>query len=548
MRILLRRVEMHGAQPVTVARRLMADRLTIGRSTRQLVEIADLRVALEHAEISLTRPGVYRLTTTGRNTVWVNGAVAHLAELEPGDIVDIGRFSLTVEPPDADSDLALRIEERLSAREEKSWRQQRFSMTLEEAGAGKRRAALALAGAILLLGLAAPLLLRHLPFTPAEVSMDRIWQAGDASPAHSHFIADCDTCHELPFVRVRNQACLQCHRERPQHSDRADILALNGFANARCGGCHLEHSGAALIARKPTLCTHCHAEPEEDYAVAQLAPAGNFERAHPEFTLRLPRLHDSVIDYAEFPQGVALREQSNLLFPHDLHLAALGVGAPGGRRALNCSDCHQPAGRGFVPVRMEPHCLDCHRLDFDPDQPAAQLPHAPAAQVSKIIRDHFARIALAGEVAAPEAPELVRIPRRAGEALTPEQAAASLNWADARAGTAIDEVFGHRICRECHEVQRTDNPEDPWRIAPVARSSGFLTGARFDHAAHSTVDCNDCHAATRSASSADVLIPDLASCRRCHGDPGSSGRVPTACVGCHSFHMSAKARFDPPQS
>jgi predicted CXXCH cytochrome family protein len=552
MRVLLRRLEPQAGQPVAVEQRLSADRLTIGRGTKQLVEIADLRVALAHAEISPVRAGVYLLKTIGSNSVLVNGAVAQLAELQAGDTVDIGRFRLTIAPPDADSELVLQIEERLSAREEKTRRPQQFVMTLAQAGTNKRRPAWLLAGAILVLGLVAPLLLRHLPFTEAEASLDRIWQAGEPSAAHSHFLSDCNTCHERPFVRVRNEACLQCHRELPQHSEHADILAMDGFVNARCGACHLEHTGAALIARKPALCTGCHAAPDDDFALAQLSPAKNFERSHPEFTVRLPQMKQGVPAYAEFAHDAALREQSNLLFPHDLHVSAKGIGSPAGRKTLNCADCHQPAGRSFAPVQMEQHCLECHRLDFDPNTPALRLPHTSAAQVAKIIRDHFARVALAGEAPAQQAadaPEIVRVPRRSGEVLTAEQSAISLSWADSKAGAVIDEAIGRRVCRECHEVQRMDRYDDPWSIAPVGRTASFLTGARFDHAAHRAQDCGDCHAAEDSASSADVLIPNLASCRGCHGDSDSSGLVPTACVGCHGFHIAARARFGqaPPQ-
>lgn len=543
MRILLRKLEAQAGPQVTVEQRLDADRLTIGRGTGQLLEIADLRVALEHAEIGLTRSGVYPLKTIGHNSVLVNGAVAHLAELHSGDTVDIGRYRLTIEPPDPDSDLAVRIEELLSAREEKASRKERYVMTLAQAGAGKRRPAWLLAGAILLLGLLAPLLLRHLPSTQAGASMDRIWQAGAPSTAHSHFLSDCSTCHEQPFVRVRNEACLECHRDQPQHSDHADILAMDGFAGARCGACHLEHSGAALIARKPALCTGCHADPDDGYEIARLPAVKNFEHSHPEFTLRLPQAQRDKLEYVELAQSAALREQSNLLFPHDLHVSALGVGSPAGRKTLSCTDCHQPAGRSFAPVRMEQHCMECHRLDFDPNTPDLRLPHGSAAQVVKIIRDHFARVALSGEVPEPDAPEVVRIPRRPGEALTPEQRSVSLSWADAKAGAVIDEAFGRRICRECHEVQRTNRYEDPWSIAPVARTASFLTSARFDHAAHRTQDCGGCHAAVTSTSSSDVLIPDLASCRGCHGDPGSSGLVPTACVDCHGFHLATKSAF-----
>ena len=49
--------------------------------------------------------------------------------------------------------------------------------------------------------------------------------------------------------------------------------------------------------------------------------------------------------------------------------------------------------------------------------------------------------------------------------------------------------------------------------------------------------------ATRSKTSADVLVPKLESCRECHGDPGSRGLIGTACVDCHGFHTAGDMHF-----
>jgi len=40
-----------------------------------------------------------------------------------------------------------------------------------------------------------------------------------------------------------------------------------------------------------------------------------------------------------------------------------------------------------------------------------------------------------------------------------------------------------------------------------------------------------------------VLIPPLANCRECHGDPGMRGKLGTACVDCHGFHIADTLRF-----
>jgi hypothetical protein len=107
-------------------------------------------------------------------------------------------------------------------------------------------------------------------------------------------------------------------------------------------------------------------------------------------------------------------------------------------------------------------------------------------------------------------------------------------------------VFTRRLCSTCHQVRRTDDPALPYDIEPVALTASFLTGARFDHGAHDTEDCARCHDARASKQSADVLVPPLANCRECHGDPGARGRMGTACVDCHGFHIAKDMFYGAP--
>lgn len=83
----------------------------------------------------------------------------------------------------------------------------------------------------------------------------------------------------------------------------------------------------------------------------------------------------------------------------------------------------------------------------------------------------------------------------------------------------------------------------PWKIMPVHLEEHALNHARFDHAAHATSDCSSCHAAGQSKLSADLLLPELASCRECHGDVGSANQVPSTCTLCHGFHIAEKYSF-----
>ena len=96
-------------------------------------------------------------------------------------------------------------------------------------------------------------------------------------------------------------------------------------------------------------------------------------------------------------------------------------------------------------------------------------------------------------------------------------------------------------CFDCHRVEAPPAGSLDFRIRPVAFPIRYLHKGWFDHRAHATQSCSSCHAAERSNAASDLLIPDLASCRTCHGGEGSSKPVPSSCAMCHDYHMDAGA-------
>lgn len=519
---------------------VQVDRLCIGRGTDQQVQLNDLRVALAHAEIVPALGSSYELVALGNESVLVNGAPRRGGALWPGDVLELGRYQLTVGKPEDDTYLLLHVEEKISVRAERAARRSQYPVSLLQTQLSRRRWAWLLAGGVLLICFVLPFALRYV--WPVDLPPDRIWLSGPVSDAHARFGGDCAQCHAAPFERVRNQACTSCHQNLPEHSADPQWLAAGlGTDQQRCASCHREHHGGqGLVSQHPAACTQCHAQPDQHYAKAGLPAVRDFSSSHPPFTPRLAQYSQAsgfALKQGVQEEGAVLHEDSNLIFPHDLHLAARGVEAPGGRRVLDCADCHQAdsVGLSFAPVRMQAHCSDCHRLDFDPAQPGRELPHGQPAEVVRIIRDYYAARVLLGDTPVFRA-DAGGLRRRPGEAALPAPASAAS--ARLTAEQAIQDVFDRRVCRYCHLVEKTTDPALPWTIAPVFLAEHALSGARFSHAAHRGETCVSCHQAKTSKDSRDVLLPDIRSCRVCHGERSHAGVVPSTCVSCHGFHIA----------
>lgn len=566
MKVLLRRIDSPNA-PAT-ERVLDVTTLRIGRGSDQDVVLGDPRLAVAHAEIALHKGlmGVApRLQAKSRLGVKVNGTPQQSDTLTAGDVIDLGRFTLTVGKAGAGHDLLLTLQERQPAHEERQARKAAFKTTLADTGWSRRRLSWLLFVAVMLLALAWPVM-RHYQQPPAQqaatrvsvpdhrLKADIVWSSGPLSNAHQMLSADCGVCHQQPFVQVQDASCKGCHATLGDHAKTSVVAQQHPFAGQRCTDCHREHNGPhGLIPTANAACTVCHAEPANLPGKPGL-PTKDFSTAHPEFMLKLQRKAqvgaNQPFVWIEARQGTAeaKREDTGLKFPHDLHLEAKGIDAPEGKRVLECASCHTPTAdrASFLPVTMEAHCADCHRLDFDPQHPDRLLPHGEPEPVVQSVRDHFARIALAGGVMTAGAPTEVRERRRPGETLSPARARAALAWADAEAQKTLTDVFEKRSCYLCHAVTPIGEAPRRWQIAPVAPTTqpafGTLT---FPHGAHETENCASCHASAGSKHSEDVLLPDIHSCRDCHGDTGAMTETASPCQSCHVYHLEASAKLAP---
>lgn len=560
MKALIRTWTRQGGERSAQDRIVEAERLHIGRGTDQELQIPDLRVGLTHAEIiSDSRRERFTVQTRNTPTLWVNEEPAQRRVLEIGDRIDCGRFRLTFSQPQAGIDIQIDIEERITAREEKSRRLASLATTLAAAGLSKRRLSWLLFIVVLLVTLATPAWFRfgpphhyHKPLPSYAWPRDTAWSPGPLSPAHALFEQDCAQCHDKAFEHVRNDTCLGCHSKVHEHVDDPRWASMPVFAQSRCEDCHIEHTGQTLVDTHNQTCTQCHADPQKQFAGIKLAAADSFSHRHPVFQAQVSRFDDSTGKFrwirVDQTQVNELHNDTHFIYPHDKHLDPHGIKSPTGTRVLKCADCHEldEDGVSFKPVEMEKHCAECHRLDFDPDDPEASLPHGRPQLVAQTIRDYYARIALEGGVTKPGAPAIVQLRRKPGEELSKPQAEIALEWANQQSALVIDEVFDKRICGYCHQVQRTADPEEPFRIAPVLLQDHgkIFLHSEFSHADHASEQCSSCHAAERSNRSEHVLMPNIDNCRHCHADVAGNDKVASPCHECHRYHMEDKPLMD----
>ena len=267
-------------------------------------------------------------------------------------------------------------------------------------------------------------------------------------------------------------------------------------------------------------------------------------------------------------QSAQLTERSNLKFPHDKHLDPEGIKSPEGDEVMVCSDCHTLDAQGLLmrPITMEDSCRRCHTLVFDEDHPEREVPHGDPDTVLLALEEFYSREFLetslgeqgdqagagaepSGEAAA-EAAEKTdkrrnrRKRRRAGTTMDSKQRYQVLQLARDKAWEVAGQIFEKTSCLTCHEITREDTTDllSKWRVEPVRITGQWMPRHEFNHYSHRAEECILCHAADQSEQSGDVLMPDIESCRECHGS--GSNQLATTCVGCHNFHLAAFGRID----
>jgi hypothetical protein len=409
--------------------------------------------------------------------------------------------------------------------------------------------------------------------------------SGPISSSHAVFGAKCEACHKpvagnlfhrAGFRRdVPDTACLACHAIPAHHAQ--DRPA------PRCSTCHVEHTGSMMLAHTADArCAQCHANLTAVKAETRFASAiRSFTDGHPEFG----------------PLRTSAPEDGGIRFAHAAHMKK-SVQGPHGPVQMTCRDCHRGAaeqdvpwpygaamqsaaftltsgrtlnakeaqvldrdrGRAYLaPVTYASGCHDCHTLKFDAHI-GDEAPHADPAQVRAFVAAKMRAFAAAHpEAVAAElrhwtAEPAGRVPRAPLTAI-PHNAA---EWVTVRTAEAERRIW-HESCGLCHEGQIPDVPanatvaelaaalSDPAmlpKLAPTHQLVRWLPHAVFSHGAHQAVACAECHTkAAESQSANEVLLPTIATCRRCHngeshpqGPALADGHAESGCFLCHEYH------------
>lgn len=539
-----------------VARRddsVETDALRFGRGADCEVHLVDPRVQLHHAQI-VFRPGGYFLEAFGQADFEASGQRTQAHRLSAGEKVQLGPYEIVIVGSSDGYDIALTVELVRPLGDDLAMLQARSRIALGGRGLGKRGWSWLLFLLVVAVFLAAPILAFTMKtpsprgFDPGAAphgllaTADQLWLSGPISGSHKFFGVACESCHQKAFVQTEDQACLACHATIQHHAD-AKRFAFASFEAQACQSCHKEHTGnVAIVLRSDGFCTDCHAGLKQTAPAAGLDDATDFRRHHPPLRATVP------VDATGKIERVALTgrlrpadqigkaaEQSNLKFPHAKHLGEKGVRHPDkGMVKLDCGGCHvaDPGKIGFLPIRMEAQCIECHQLRFEPKALHRQLPHGKPAEALAVLGDFYAAMALQGGVDDADAPAIVR--RRPGTPLKTEaEKQEALAWARAKTAEIAERSFGRSLCGSCHTVEKKG---EEWQVAKVHLTDRFMPKGKFPHGRHASMPCGDCHGAAQSELASDLLLPGVENCQSCHGSEKAADRIPSACIDCHDFH------------
>lgn len=383
------------------------------------------------------------------------------------------------------------------------------------------------------------------------------YSRGPLAEVHATWDDQCAACH-VAFTPINHSAsagllfggfhvgealCRKCHAE-PPHSP------FQLAAEVRiCADCHREHRGrdASLTRLPDSECVRCHADLKDHVQPSRpphFADVRRFARnEHPEFRIRR--------DQATDPARVN--------FNHQVHLTpGMGGGRPrpsagipftlaqippperdryrrlGQAQAddaenvvqLTCASCHRLGtappyeSRAYMqPITYENQCRACHPLTVEEaaGKRAWTVPHGwQPGTLHEFLAGVLVARYLTGQPTILAEPFVA--PRPIPGKPLDQKAETARDFIQSQLAVAETRLYvGYQTCGECHQFTTPQGIVTPaeikpgavpkFAVQPAGMPSVWLTHARFDHAAHRSMTCVECHeAAEKSVSSRDVLF------------------------------------------
>jgi hypothetical protein len=416
----------------------------------------------------------------------------------------------------------------------------------------------------------------------------RVYSSGRLSEPHAVLEKQCAACHmrqaDAFSAEVSDSACLSCHDGPVHHADAATKLS--------CSACHTEHRGRINIAAtSDRACASCHSNLQAHGGRSQFAShIVSFEDGHPEFAV--------LRSVACAPPS----DLGTIKLNHAIHMKPIRVGPNGPIVQLDCDNCHRPpsvdadltysdpayraatvsykfddeflaipsgllqtpepvTGREFMaPVKFANACARCHLLTFD-KRFNEGVPHDSPEVIHAFLVKKFTQYIAAHTSEL----RVVREPQRdlTGKPIPPAiRFLTPAEWIAERTADAED-LLWRKTCKQCHtlhpyarnapkEISQSsgvnvksanagDSASPLPEIAPANLKLRWLPHSNFSHDAHRGFSCVSCHQkALTSTESSDILIPRIATCKKCHA-PGP-GHAESRCFECHTYHDWSKRK------
>ena len=397
---------------------------------------------------------------------------------------------------------------------------------------------------------------------PTHLKLDQIWSPSKPlQSAHQPWSKDCKACHTAAFTNVKNEDCKTCHKNAGDHINKHQFKSTT-TKEVECTSCHKEHQGEDGLTKQNKHfvgkgCVACHANIKSTFKEAKVENVEDFAKKHPDFQYQIQSQESKVLKTIRMSPNLKIKEKNALKFPHDVHLDTKGIKSPKGKVTMKCADCHlaKSDGLGFEPTTMKDHCQSCHDLRFEPAVSNREVPHGSVDQVLSTLREFYS-YAQSAKVPVDSKPSAIgiQILKLGATQSAPLNFISSEGNAHNKASRAAVSLFEQTTCKTCHIVNRSsksgragtsgqDLPQ--WEIEKIEPKHPWLKSQTFNHNKHKIGDCKDCHLATQSKKSEDVLMPSIAVCRDCHaGQKHEFNKITSDCGLCHGFHKKPSLKTD----